>query len=85
MEKITIKWMSVGETNCAIQWIEIIITYLQSGTKVVDTIVSNGCFYQSFNSFIISCLLNAANPLTHPNQRREVSGVIPEAGPTLNV
>ena len=37
---------------------------LQSGTKVVDTLVWNGCFYKTFNSFIISFLLNAVNPLT---------------------
>ena len=37
---------------------------LQSGTKVVYTVVQNGCFSQTFNSFIISFLLNAVNPLT---------------------
>ena len=37
---------------------------LQSGTKVVDTLVSNGCFYQQFHSFIISFYLNAVNPST---------------------
>ena len=40
------------------------VKYLQSGTKVVDTLVENGCFCQTFSSFIISFRLNAANPLT---------------------
>ena len=38
--------------------------FLQSGTKVVDTLVWNGCFYQTFSSFIISFLLNIVNPLS---------------------
>ena len=33
MEKITIKWVSVGETNCAIQWIEIIRFIYNQGQK----------------------------------------------------
>ena len=34
---------------------------LQLGTKVVDTLVENECFYQQFHLFIISSYLNVVN------------------------
>ena len=34
---------------------------LQSGTKLVDTLVENECFYQQFHLFIISTYLNVVN------------------------
>ena len=49
---------SISETICP--------TMLQSGTKVADTLVWNGCFYQTFNSLIISFLLSAVNSITPP-------------------
>ena len=56
---------------------------LQSGTKVVDTLVSNGCFYQTFNSLIISFLLNAINPLNPKSMLSEIKERI--EGPKYNI
>ena len=48
--------------------------FKQSGTKVVDTLVENGCFCQTFNSFIISFRLNTVNPLEGPKYNIDFGG-----------
>ena len=57
--------------------------FRQSETKAVDTLVENGCFYQTFNSFIISFLLNAVNPLTPESMLSEVKERL--EGPKYNI
>ena len=59
------RWVSLYFETCANGHIlSLGHLWLQSGTKVVDTLVWNGCFCQTFNSSIISFRLNAINPLT---------------------
>ena len=61
--------------------------FRQSGTKEVDTLVENGCFYQTFNSFIIPSLLNAVSPLTPPSPPESMLSELKERleGPKYNI